>query len=98
MFIYRHVLCVNKIYFYLLNRPLVPALKTLEIFFEKAVSKIDEGLFLQGQILESKSNVQNIKGAIDSYELIVKNYPSSPYWAQANKRTIFLRRFYINIR
>ena len=74
------------------------ALKTLEIFFEKAVSKIDEGLFLQGQILESKSNVQNIKGAIDSYELIVKNYPSSPYWAQANKRTIFLRRFYINIR
>lgn len=74
------------------------ALNTLEIFFEKAVSKIDEGLFLQGQILESKSNVQNIKGAIDSYELIVKNYPSSPYWAQANKRTIFLRRFYINIR
>ena len=64
----------------------------------KAVSKIDEGLFLQGQILESKSDVQNIKGAIDSYELIVKSYPASAYWTQANKRTIFLKRFYINIR
>lgn len=74
------------------------ALYTLEKFFEKAVSKIDEGLFLQGQILESKSDVQNIKGAIDSYELIVKNYPASAYWTQANKRTIFLKRFYINIR
>ena len=74
------------------------ALFTLEKFFEKAVSKIDEGLFLQGQILESKSDVQNIKGAIDSYELIVKSYPASAYWTQANKRTIFLKRFYINIR
>ena len=74
------------------------ALCTLEKFFEKAVSKIDEGLFLQGQILESKSDVQNIKGAIDSYELIVKSYPASAYWTQANKRTIFLKRFYINIR
>ena len=74
------------------------ALFTLEKFFEKAVSKIDEGLFLQGQILESKSYVQNIKGAIDSYELIVKSYPASAYWTQANKRTIFLKRFYINIR
>lgn len=74
------------------------ALYTLEKFFEKAVSKIDEGLFLQGQILESKSDVQNIKGAIDSYELIVKSYPASAYWTQANKRTIFLKRFYINIR
>ena len=74
------------------------ALYTLEKFFEKAVSKIDEGLFLQGQILESKSYVQNIKGAIDSYELIVKSYPASAYWTQANKRTIFLKRFYINIR
>ena len=74
------------------------ALFTLEKFFEKAVSKIDEGLFLQGQILESKSDVQNIKGAIDSYELIVKSYPASAYWTQASKRTIFLKRFYINIR
>lgn len=74
------------------------ALRILDVFFEKTTTKIDEGLYLQGQILESKSSVQNIKGAIDSYDLLIKNYPSSNFWNQANKRSIFLKRFYINIR
>lgn len=74
------------------------ALDTLQSFFEKSVSRIDEALYLQGQILESKSEVQNIKGAIESYELLVRNYPASSLWNAANKRSIFLKRFYINIR
>ncbi len=74
------------------------ALETLNTFFGLAVSGIDEGLFLQGQILESKSETRNIKGAIDSYDLIIKNYPASRFWDQANRRSIFLKRFYINIR
>lgn len=67
-------------------------------FFDKASSRLDEGLYLQGQILEEKSPVQNIKDAIESYDLVVKNYPSSSLWDKANKRSIFLKRFYINIR
>lgn len=74
------------------------ALETLKQFFTQAVLKIDEGLFLQGNILESKSNVRNIKNAIDSYDLIVRDYPASSLWDRANKRSIYLKRFYINIR
>lgn len=67
-------------------------------FFDKATERLDEGLFLQGQILEEKSPVQNIKSAIESYDLVVNSYPASSLWDKANKRSIFLKRFYINIR
>ena len=73
------------------------AKKLLDNFLLSSVSRIDEALFLQGQILEAKSPVQNIKGAVDSYDLIVKRYPKSKFWTQANKRSIYLKRFYINI-
>ncbi len=74
------------------------ALKVITKFFDKASGKIDEGLYLQGQILEAKSPVQNIKDAIESYDLVVKNYPASPFWEKARNRKTFLQRFYINIR
>ena len=74
------------------------ALKAITKFFEKASKNIDKGLFLQGQILEEKSSVQNIKDAVESYDLLVKNYPASEFWDKAKKRSIYLRRFYINIR
>ena len=73
------------------------AKKVLDKFMLSSVSKIDEALFLQGKILEAKSPVQNINGAVDSYDLIVKRYPKSKFWTQANKRSIYLKRFYINI-
>ena len=74
------------------------AFDAIKLFFDKAVEKMDEGLYLQGQILEAKSEVQNIKGAVDSYDLLVKNYPASRLWDAAKKRSIYLKRFYINIR
>lgn len=74
------------------------ALKTINKFFDKASNNLDKGLYLQGQILEEKSPVQNIKDAVESYELLVKKYPASKLWDKANKRSIYLRRFYINIR
>ncbi len=74
------------------------AFSTISKFFDKATERLDEGLFLQGQILEEKSPVQNIKSAIESYDLVVNNYPASSLWDKANKRSIFLKRFYINIR
>lgn len=74
------------------------AFSVISKFFDKATERLDEGLFLQGQILEEKSPVQNIKSAIESYDLVVNNYPASSLWDKANKRSIFLKRFYINIR
>ena len=70
----------------------------LNAFFEKAVNRVDEGLFLQGQTLETNSSVRNIKAALDIYETIVRRYPQSINWAKANERITYLRRFYFNIR
>lgn len=72
--------------------------KKIEEFFEVAVTKRDEGLFLKGQILEAKSNIQNIKEAIETYTTLTKNYPASKYWDDANKRIIYLKRFYLEVR
>ena len=63
-------------------------------FFEYAIDRQDEALYLQGQLLESDSSVKDIKGAVQAYELLVKNYPSSIYWNDANKRIKYLKRFY----
>lgn len=73
------------------------ALKVLKSFFEIAESHIDEGLYLQGQILESNSEIRNIKEAIDSYGILINNWPDSKLWQEAQRRYIYLRRFYINI-
>lgn len=80
------------------NKEYPKAYSAISKFFDKATSRLDEGLYLRGQILEEKSSVQNIKNAIESYDLVVKNYPASPLWDKASKRSIFLKRFYINIR
>lgn len=66
----------------------------LSDFFEYAIDRQDEALFLQGQLLETDSEIKDIKGAIQAYELLVKNYPSSSYWNDANKRIKYLKKFY----
>lgn len=63
-------------------------------FFEYAIDRQDEALYLQGQLLEADSSIKDIKGAVQAYELLTKNYPSSIYWNDANKRIKYLRRFY----
>jgi hypothetical protein len=70
----------------------------LTFFFDKAVSRIDEGLYLQGEVLEAQSPIQNIKGAIDSYGILMKNWPGSTLWKNAQQRSIYLKRMYIDIR
>lgn len=67
----------------------------LAIFFEHSTKHRDEALYLQGQILEANSEIQNITAAIDSYTTLTKNYPASKYWDDANKRVIYLKRFYL---
>lgn len=71
------------------------ALNKLKVFFEFSTKKCDEALYIQGQIYESKSSVQNINAAIESYTTLTKNYPASKFWDDANKRIIYLKRFYL---
>ena len=70
----------------------------LHDFFEKATTRIDEGLFLKGRTLETPSEVRNIKEALDTYETIVNQYPQSIDWEKAKERVIYLKKFYFNIR
>ncbi len=74
------------------------ALNKLNLFFEYSTDKGDEALYLKGQILEAKSEVRDIKGAIDAYTTLTKNYPASKLWDSANKRIIYLKRFYLEVR
>lgn len=74
------------------------ALLKLNQFFEYSTDNRDEALFLQGQILEAKSDVRDIKGSIDAYTTLTKNYPASKLWDSANKRIIYLKRFYLEVR
>lgn len=67
-------------------------------FLELSNEKKDEALFLQGQIYESSWNGKNIKLAIESYENITKNFPSSSLWDKAKKRITYLKRFYLEAR
>ena len=74
------------------------ALKLVKDFFAEATSRIDEGLYLEGQILEADSAVQDIKQSIGAYDTVVNNWPQSRLWKKARERSIYLKRFYIDIR
>lgn len=74
------------------------ALSKVQAYLEQSSVRIDEALFVQGQILEAESDVRDIRSAIDSYDYLTKNYPSSSWWQKANKRSIYLKRFYIDVR
>lgn len=70
----------------------------LQKFFEISTEKRDEGFYLQGQLFEQDSSIKDIKKSINSYQNIIDNYPDSIYYDKANKRIIYLKRFYIEIR
>ncbi|QTQ14427.1 hypothetical protein HRQ91_08150 [Treponema parvum] len=74
------------------------SLSLLTDFFEKSQTDVDKALYLQGQNFEAESPIKNIKNAIDSYDTIVKNFRQSPLWQNARERSIYLKRFYIDIR
>ena len=74
------------------------AYEKIEEFFQYAVKKVDEGLFLKGQILEANSPIQDIKSAINAYSSLTKEYPASKFWDEANKRIVYLKRFYLEVR
>ncbi len=73
-------------------------LSYLEDFFDKAVSLMDEGLFLKGKVLETPSSSRNIKEALNSYKAIINNYPESDFWDDASRRISYIERIYFDIR
>ena len=74
------------------------ALKEAQEYYNTANTRLDEALFLLGQISESNSSVKDIRFAVDSYDMLVKRFPASKLWKQAKNRSIYLKRFYIDIR
>ena len=74
------------------------ALEKIERVLEQNDIVKDEALYLQGQCYEAKSEIQDIKKALNSYTLLVENFPASKYWNNANKRIIYLKRFYLEAR
>lgn len=80
------------------EKQFVESQKYVNNFLEIATNRRDEGLFLQGQILEQDGVTKNIKESIASYTNLIENFPESDLWGAANKRIIYLNRFYIQIR
>ncbi|MBQ8013085.1 MAG: hypothetical protein IJ257_01635 [Treponema sp.] len=74
------------------------ALNEAQVYYNNASERLDEALYLLGQIWESDSAVKNIRSSVDSYDSLLRNYPKSPLWKEAKNRSIYLKRFYIDIR
>lgn len=74
------------------------ALQFVNDFLDNASEKIDEGIFLKAQILEARSSVQNIKEAVSNYDKVVSDFPQSSFWNKSKERSLYLKRFYIDIR
>jgi tetratricopeptide (TPR) repeat protein len=86
---------LQKAYSYFNEKNYELSLKSIDLFLNNSNVNIDEGLFLKGNILEAQSDLKNIKKAINAYEEITNNYPSSKFWDKANKRITYLKRFYM---
>lgn len=80
------------------NKNYESSLENVQAFLLTAPSNADEGWYLLGQIYESNSPVRDIKKAVEAYEKITSSYPASQLWDDANKRSVYLKRFYINVR
>lgn len=80
------------------NKSYAEALEKINLFINFATKKLDVGYYYKGLILEEESAIQNIPDALKTYQLLLKNYPSSKYWNEANKRSIYLKKFYMEAR
>ena len=79
------------------SKDYIKAYNTLSTYLEYANDGRDEALYMLGQLLEADSPIKNIKEAINTYQSLCDSYPASKYWESANKRIIYLKRFYIDI-
>lgn len=74
-------------------------LTAVKKFLLVATDRADEGLFLEGRLLEEAENdMRDERQAIKSYEKLVKRFPMSELYEKARRRIIYLQRFFIDIR
>lgn len=74
------------------------SLENVQNFISGATKRLDEAYYLLGQLYESNSSIKNIKKAVDAYETVTRDFPLSKLWKNASERSIYLKRFYIDIR
>jgi hypothetical protein len=72
----------------------ISALDTLA--YEAALD--DEAYWLYGQSFEANSPSRNIKAALAAYQSLIRNFPMSKYYEDAEGRVAYLNKFYIDIR
>lgn len=73
------------------------ALNNLNSFFQNYSVRADEAWFLRGQAYELNGKEKNIKLALDAYQTVVKAYPDSARWDEADARIRYIKKFYVNI-
>jgi hypothetical protein len=57
----------------------------------------DEAWWLYGQLLEANSPRRDIRSALEYYRRLIREYPQSPLYADAQRRIAYLERYYFNI-
>ncbi len=72
------------------------ALASLDSFFAKAVTRLDEGWFIRGQAYEANGPARNVRMALDAYSTLKKAFPDSPLWKDADARVRYIERYYLN--
>ena len=71
------------------------ALSTLDSFFAVAVESLDEGWFLRGQAYEANGATRDVRKALAAYETVVRAWPESERWKDADTRIRYLKSFYL---
>lgn len=74
------------------------AVNTLEEFFAVSSIRLDEGWFLKGKAYEINGKLKSIKTALNAYKFLVKAFPESPLWNDADARIRYIEKFYVNIK
>ncbi len=88
---------ITKANSYIASKDYDSAYPLLIQYLEFSTDKRDLALYLLGQVFESNSKYRDIKQAVETYQTLCDSYPASQYWENANKRIVYLKRFYINI-
>lgn len=74
------------------------SLENVQNFINGSSKRLDEAYYLLGQIYESDSSIKNVRNAVAAYETVTRDFPLSKLWKKASERSIYLKRFYIDIR
>jgi hypothetical protein len=74
------------------------SLALLDEFKERYPALSDEALWYYGQVFESNGPQRDVRGALNSYTQLTRQYPQSRFYDEAKNRMAYLNKFYFNIR